>query len=180
MTTNVKVKASLPKDDETNGLGESAVDEFVGNPRMPRVAIVVLQTQSITKSLATAEQVPTVAIQRIELVPDAEEAAGLGCSTGLCRWRKGPWRIALVSDERRLVEACSAADIVLATVDAQGRCRGPRLVIDRRDAWKEGAQAVWLDELGLRRQTGNGVRGDRPWVPNSPSRQALPVRAPGV
>lgn len=113
-------------------------------------------------------------------VSAAEEAAGIGCSTGLCRWRKGPWRIALVSDERRLAEACSAADIVLATVDAQGRCRGPRLVIDRRDAWKEGAQALWLGELGLRRQTGNGVRGDRPWVPNSPSRQAMPVRAPGV
>ncbi len=113
-------------------------------------------------------------------VSATEEAAGLGCSTGLCRWRKGPWRIALVSDERRLGEACGSADIVLATVDAQSRCRGPRLVIDRRDAWKEGAQALWLGELGLRRETANGVRGNRPWVPNSPSRQALPVRAPGV
>ena len=50
-----------------------------------------------------------------------EEATGLGCQTaGLCRWRKGPWRIAMVSDERRLAEACNAADIVLSTVDAQG------------------------------------------------------------
>jgi competence protein ComEC len=113
-------------------------------------------------------------------VSATEEAAGLGCSTGLCRWRKGPWRIALVSDERRLAEACSSTDIVLATVDAQSRCSGPRLVIDRRNAWKEGAQALWLSELGLRRETANGVRGDRPWVPHSPSRQALPVRPPGV
>ena len=82
-----------------------------------------------------------------------EEAAGLGCRTGLCRWRKGPWRIALVSDDRRLAEACANADIVLSTVDAQGRCRGPRLVIDRRDAWREGAQALWLDEQGVRRET---------------------------
>ena len=52
-----------------------------------------------------------------------EQALGLGCTTGLCRWRKGPWRIALVSDERRLVEACGSADIVLSTVDAQARCR---------------------------------------------------------
>ncbi len=57
-----------------------------------------------------------------------EEASGLGCSTGLCRWRKGPWRIAMVSDEKRLAEACGSADIVLSTVDAQARCRGPRLV----------------------------------------------------
>ncbi len=109
-----------------------------------------------------------------------EQAAGLGCSTGLCRWRKGPWRVALVSDERRLAEACGSADIVLSTVDAQGRCRGPRLVIDRRDAWRDGAQALWLDELGMRRETANARRGDRPWVPNSSARQAAPVKAPGA
>jgi competence protein ComEC len=109
-----------------------------------------------------------------------EEAAGLGCRTGLCRWRKGPWRVALVSDDRRLAEACASADIVLSTVDAQGRCRGPRLVIDRRDAWREGAQALWLDEQGVRRETANARRGDRPWVPGSPSRQAAPVKAPGA
>jgi competence protein ComEC len=108
-----------------------------------------------------------------------EQAAGLGCQTGLCRWRKGPWRVALVSDDRRLAEACGSADIVLSTVDALGRCRGPRLVIDRRDAWHDGAQALWLDESGVRRLTTAAARGDRPWVPNSLSRQAV-VKAPGA
>jgi competence protein ComEC len=108
-----------------------------------------------------------------------QEAAGLGCSGGLCRWRKGPWRVAMVSDDRRLAEACASADIVLATVDARDRCRGPRLVIDRRDAWREGAQALWLDELGVRRATANSRRGDRPWVPGSSTRQTAPVKAPG-
>jgi competence protein ComEC len=82
-----------------------------------------------------------------------EQALGFGCQTGLCRWRKGPWRVAMVSDERRLAEACGSADIVLSTVDAQGKCRGPRLVIDRRDAWRDGAHALWLDETGARRRT---------------------------
>ena len=109
-----------------------------------------------------------------------EQALGFGCQTGLCRWRKGPWRVAMVSDERRLAEACGSADIVLSTVDAQGKCRGPRLVIDRRDAWRDGAHALWLDETGVRRETTNAVRGDRPWVPNSPSRQATAVKAPGA
>ncbi len=109
-----------------------------------------------------------------------EEAAGLGCRGGLCRWRKGPWQVALVSDDRRLAEACASADVVVATVDAQGRCRGPRLVIDRRDAWREGAQAVWLDETGVRRVSSAAHRGNRPWVPGSPSRQALPMAAPGL
>ncbi len=109
-----------------------------------------------------------------------EQAIGLGCQTGLCRWRKGPWRVAMVSDDRRLAEACGSADIVLSTVDAQGRCRGPRLVIDRRDAWRDGAHALWLDESGVRRETANARRGDRPWVPNSSSRQAAPAKAPGA
>ena len=108
-----------------------------------------------------------------------EEADGLGCQSGLCRWRKGPWRIAMVSDERRLAEACGSADIVLSTVDAQGKCRGPRLVIDRRDAWREGAQALWLDDLEVRRLTANATRGDRPWVPNSSTRKVI-VKAPGA
>lgn len=109
-----------------------------------------------------------------------ERALGLGCQTGLCRWQKGPWKVALVSDDQRLTEACGSADVVLATVDAHGRCQGPRLVIDRRDAWREGAQVLWLDESGLRRQTANAARGDRPWVPNSPSRQSVVMRAPGT
>jgi competence protein ComEC len=108
-----------------------------------------------------------------------EEANGLGCRSGLCRWRKGPWRVAMVSDDQRLAEACASADIVLSTVDAQGRCRGPRLVIDRRDAWREGAQALWLDEQGVRRVTANAVRGDRPWVPSSSMRKAV-VKSPGA
>jgi competence protein ComEC len=85
----------------------------------------------------------------------------------------------MVSDDQRLAEACASADIVLSTVDAQARCRGPRLVIDRRDAWREGAQALWLDEHGVRRVTANAVRGDRPWVPNSSTRQAV-VKPPGA
>lgn len=108
-----------------------------------------------------------------------ERALGLGCASGLCRWQKGPWHVALVSDRDRLAEACANADIVLSTVDAHGRCRGPRLVIDRRDAWRSGAQALWLDDSGVRRLTSNAARGDRPWVPNSPSRRAA-IKAPGA
>jgi competence protein ComEC len=110
-----------------------------------------------------------------------EEAAGFGCHTGLCRWQKGPWKVALVSDARRLADACSRADVVLSTVDAKGLCRGPRLVIDRRDAWKEGAHALWLDDAGLRLETTNALRGDRPWVPNSSThKSAMSMSAPGA
>jgi competence protein ComEC len=86
----------------------------------------------------------------------------------------------MVSDERRLTEACDSADIILSTVDIFGRCHGPRLVIDRRAAWGEGAQAIWLSESGLKRDTGNGVRGDRPWVPNSSWRRTASLKPPGT
>jgi competence protein ComEC len=52
-------------------------------------------------------------------------------------------------------------------------------VIDRRDAWHDGAQALWLDDAGLRRETANAVRGDRPWVPHSASRR-MAMKAPGT
>lgn len=108
------------------------------------------------------------------------QATGIGCTSGLCRWRKGPWRVAMVSDERRLAEACGSADIVLATIDARARCRGPRLVLDRRDAWRDGAHALWLDDLAVRQETANARRGDRPWVPNSATRLRAEVKAPGA
>jgi competence protein ComEC len=53
-------------------------------------------------------------------------------------------------------------------------------VIDRRTAWHEGAQALWLEETGVRRLTANAVRGDRPWVPNSSSRRMALMKAPGA
>jgi competence protein ComEC len=86
----------------------------------------------------------------------------------------------MVSDDRRLAEACGSADIVLSTVDAQGRCRGPRLVIDRRDAWRDGAHALWLDEAAYaarpptpRAATGRGY-------PTARRVKPLVVKAPGA
>jgi hypothetical protein len=54
-----------------------------------------------------------------------EQASGLGCATGLCRWRKGPWRIALVSDERRL--AMSAVLRKLRPSDAEHHSENQRI-----------------------------------------------------
>lgn len=75
--TNVKVKAALPKDEETNGLGDVARKEFLADLKKPRVAIVVLQPEEVTKSLANGVEVPKLAITRIELIEDAEEAEEL-------------------------------------------------------------------------------------------------------
>lgn len=75
--TNVKVKTALPKDEETNGLGDVARKEFLADLKKPRVAIVVLQPEEVTKSLSNGVEVPKLAITRIELIEDAEEAEQL-------------------------------------------------------------------------------------------------------
>ena len=76
--TDVKLKATLPKDEELNGLaGNVIVDEFLADPRKPRVAIVVLQTEEIVDQLANGVRQPKVRVNRIELVTDAEEATDL-------------------------------------------------------------------------------------------------------
>lgn len=70
----VKVKATLPKDDELNGLDEQAAADILAEPRKPRVAIVVLQTEEEIKNLANGTVTPKLRIDRIELVSDPEEA----------------------------------------------------------------------------------------------------------
>ena len=73
----------------------------------------------------------------------------------------------MVSDERRLAEACGSADIVLSTVDAQGTLPRPRLVIDRRDAWGTARSALWLDDLGVRRETPTPAAATGPGCPTA-------------
>ncbi|MCH7832145.1 MAG: hypothetical protein IIC55_04655, partial [Proteobacteria bacterium] len=37
-------------------------------------------------------------------------------------------------------------------------------MIDRFDLWRHGGHALWLDATGVRIESVNGSRGDRPWV----------------
>lgn len=75
--TNVKLKATLPKDEESNGLGAAAVATFLAEPRKPQVAIVVLQRDGYDHDDATMQDVPKVRILRAEIVTDGEEASDL-------------------------------------------------------------------------------------------------------
>lgn len=71
---SVKLKASLPKDEESNGLDDGVRDELLADPRKPRVGVVVFAVEETTKSLATGQETPKLRIERIELITDAEEA----------------------------------------------------------------------------------------------------------
>ena len=70
---SVKLKASLPKDQETNGLDGSA-DMFLKYPAQARVVILVVQQQGYHHSNETGEDVPELKILGAEPVWDAYEA----------------------------------------------------------------------------------------------------------
>jgi competence protein ComEC len=90
---------------------------------------------------------------------------GLGC---IARVRERT--VALSTDARSLAEDCRSAEVIVASVPVPRGCDRPQIVIDRFDLWRDGAHAIWLDETGseISVRTANGVRGDRPWVPQRP------------
>lgn len=61
-----------------------------------------------------------------------------------------------------LPEDCAKALVLVSAAPTFGRCRGPKLVIDRNDVGNKGAFAVWVGE-GVRYTTVQNERGDRPW-----------------
>ncbi|MEO6607662.1 MAG: ComEC/Rec2 family competence protein [Aestuariivirga sp.] len=72
---------------------------------------------------------------------------------------------------------CPPVDIVIADFPLRGACADAKLRIDRFDVWRNGAHAVFIDDVGA--VTVKSVReeqGDRPWV-FSP-RKAIKVVVP--
>ncbi|NQU61931.1 MAG: ComEC/Rec2 family competence protein [Rhodospirillales bacterium] len=104
------------------------------------------------------------------LGPKAGLARQLSCDLEGCLFRASGQVVALAYGEGALAEDCWAADIVIATVPVRRNCPAATLV-DRFDLWRHGAHAIWLDPSGIRIETVNGVRGDRPWVIKAKSRK---------
>ena len=93
----------------------------------------------------------------------ASERDGVRCDPVGCiaRMRDG-LRVAAISREGALGEDCANADIVVASLPLLGKCRGPKLVVDRFDVARNGAYSVWLGDT-INYQTVQQIRGDRPW-----------------
>ncbi len=92
------------------------------------------------------------------------DAAGLSCDGLGCIYSAHGKTIALITDMAALAEDCAMAVVVISTIPVRGRCRGPEVVIDKFDLWRDGGHALWLKNNEIRVQSVNGVRGDRPWV----------------
>jgi len=92
-------------------------------------------------------------------------AAGrLTCDPLGCIYRTRGQVVALSGDGRALADDCAVANLVISREPVSGRCKGPELVIDRFDLWRQGGHAIWLGEKEIRVETVRERRGDRPWV----------------
>ncbi len=70
-----KLKGSLPKDNEANGLhGGTWATRLVGDPELEHVAIVTFKTADIKITPSAGLQTPTVQLTRVEPVEDEAEA----------------------------------------------------------------------------------------------------------
>ncbi len=94
---------------------------------------------------------------------DAAEGR-LTCDPLGCIYRTRGQVVALSGDGRGLADDCAVASLVISREPVRGRCKGPDLVIDRFDLWREGGHAIWLGEQEIRVETVRERRGDRPWV----------------
>lgn len=70
--------------------------------------------------------------------------------------------VAIDARAEALAEDCVRADVVITPVLAYRFCRGPRLVLDRRDTAGRGSHAVWLG-APFRVENAEALRGLRPW-----------------
>jgi competence protein ComEC len=95
----------------------------------------------------------------------------LACDSAGCLYRARGRTVAVVRDPRAASEDCAAADVVIGQIPLR-TCRGPRVVIDRIDLWRDGTHALWLDGDRVRVESVDGVRGDRPWVPRRATAEA--------
>jgi competence protein ComEC len=95
---------------------------------------------------------------------------GLDCTIGSCLYTARGRRVAIVTSEVGLPLRCGGVDAIVSQVPAGFRCRSMMPVIDRIDAWRRGAVALWLDRSGITVESTNETRGDRPWVPHPRSK----------
>jgi competence protein ComEC len=89
----------------------------------------------------------------------------LACDALGCIYKVGGRTVALAKDAAALGEDCRRADLVVAQVPARRLCGRRAVIIDRIDAWRLGAHAIWLDPDRIRIEAVDTARGERPWVP---------------
>ncbi|MDH5188206.1 MAG: ComEC family competence protein [Rhodospirillaceae bacterium] len=104
--------------------------------------------------------------------PKNGKSGDVSCDGGGCIFSKQNHNVSFVRNEDAFAEDCASAEIIFAmkkgiekAVFGDGpRCTKPELIVTMHDLEKNGAYAIWLKRDGVRVQTVNEMRGNRPWV----------------
>jgi competence protein ComEC len=124
-------------------------------------------------------------MERAGIDPDRWEPVALRkvalCDGGGCATVVAGLQIAVIDDPLALGEDCARAELVVALFPVgkakTDACRAT--LIDRADAWGDGAHAVWIDDGEIvRKQSVADGRGRRPWSdvpPQKPNPRAGPA-----
>jgi competence protein ComEC len=104
-----------------------------------------------------------------ELAPMPVDAYGAGgrlaCDSLGCIYAAFGRTIALVRQPLALFEDCQRADVVVSLEPVRVPCEPGIAVVDRFDLWRNGAYAIWVDQVGaITIRSVRDMRGDRPWV----------------
>jgi competence protein ComEC len=83
----------------------------------------------------------------------------LGCTTTTVGGRT----VALSLKIGALSEDCARAHVLIAAMPIRRGCDKPEIVIDRFDVFRDGATALSFEKNGIRVETVNDARGNRPW-----------------
>ena len=86
----------------------------------------------------------------------------IACDEWGCRYEADGRKVAFVFHAGGHTDECNWADVVVADDPIRLKPCHAKLVIDRFDLWREGAHAVWLNDL--RMLSVQDVRGTRPWT----------------
>jgi competence protein ComEC len=88
----------------------------------------------------------------------------LSCDALGCVYEAKGRKVALVRDVEGLREDCRA-ELIVSAVPARRICGRKARVVDRIDAWRHGAHAIWLEPDRIEIRSVDDWRGARPWVP---------------
>jgi competence protein ComEC len=105
---------------------------------------------------------------------------GAMCDAEACAFEVRGQRVSILRNRGALAEECARADIVIALMPMRSGCRGPRLMIDRFDLWREGTHALWLDDGRAMVETVRAARGQRPWALPRTTREKRSAAGGGV
>ena len=101
------------------------------------------------------------------------------CTPAACVITRAATSILLLRSERGGLppESCAGIALLVSPTPAERICPGvPR--IDRFTVWRDGPQAVWIDEAGVRVRSDRSLRGERPWVPPPPFARHVQLTLP--